>query len=98
MQVRGAAWKWSEAFMKAVDCSLRDQPLDAAELPDWHEHCARLARWRHDAEQARKEYLEGRTAQLRDLYHFWRNLGRYRLWGWRPRQPAENSFAEGKKR
>ena len=49
------------------------------------EHCNRLARWRHDAEQARKEYLEGRPAQLRDLYNFWRNLGRFRLLGWRPR-------------
>jgi hypothetical protein len=84
MQVRDAAWRWSEAFVKAADCSIRDRPLDAAELPDWHEHCARLARWQHDIEQARKKYLEGHPAQLRYLYSFWHSLGPFRLWKWRP--------------
>jgi hypothetical protein len=89
MQKRDAAWMWSEAFVDAADRSMNDRPVDAAELPDWYEHCNRLARWRHDAEQARKEYLEGRPAQLRDLYNFWRNLRQFRLCGWRSRRPMK---------
>jgi hypothetical protein len=72
--------EWSETFLQTVERSMRDRPSDA-EVPDWYEHCSRLARWRHDAEQARKEYLEGCPTQLRELYNFWRNLGRFRSWG-----------------
>ena len=80
MQKRDAAWMWSEAFVQGADLSINDRPVDAAELSDRYEHCARLARWRHDVEQARKAYQEGRPVQLRDLYNFWLDLGRFHLW------------------
>ena len=89
MQKREAAWIWSEAFVQVADLSINDRPVDAAEWSDWCNYCALLARWRHDAEQARKEYLEGRPDQLRDLYNFWRNLRQFRLCGWRSRRPMK---------
>jgi hypothetical protein len=70
-----------------MERSMCDRPSDA-EVPDWYEHCNRLARWRHSAEQARKEFLEGRPTQLRELYNFWRNLARFRSWGCRPPRHA----------
>jgi hypothetical protein len=81
-------------------------PLDGAELPDWYKHCDRLTQWWRDVEEARKEYLEGRPAQLRELYNFWRDVGRedvreqarlardsyprFRLWEWRPRRSTQS--------
>ena len=74
------AWRWSERFLRTLNTSMRDRPLDAAGLPDWHVHLNRLARWGHDVEQARKRYLDGSPAQLRKLFKFWRDLGRFHLW------------------
>jgi hypothetical protein len=35
MQLRDAAWRWSEKFVETVDRSIRDRPMDAAAMPDW---------------------------------------------------------------
>ena len=58
--------------------------------------------------EARKEYLEERPAQLRELDNFWRNVGRedvreqarlardsyprFRLWEWRPRRSVQSQM------
>ena len=101
MQKNNAVWMWSESFGEAVERAMLDPPLDPAEGLDWPKFCERLTQWWRDVAEARKEYLEGHPAQLRNLYNFWRNVGRedvreqamlarhsyprFRLWGWRAR-------------
>jgi hypothetical protein len=100
-QERDAVWFWSEAFGKAVERAMLEPPTDPAERSDWPKFCDRLTQWWRDVEEARKDYLAQRPAQLRNLYNFWRNVGRenpreqamlarhsyprFRMWGWRAR-------------
>ena len=78
--MRDAAWMWSETFLETANRLMaRDRPADV-EAPDWWEHFNRVARWSNEVEHARKEYLEGRPAQLQELYSFWLELGRFHLW------------------
>ena len=76
MQERDAVWMWSEAFAEAIKRMMLDPPLDPAERVEWPRFCKRLAHWWRDVEEARREYLAERPAQLRNLYTFWRNVGR----------------------
>jgi hypothetical protein len=69
MQESNAAWMWSEAFVEALECAMLDPPLDSAERSDWPKFCEKLRHWRHDVEEARKEYQQGRPAQLRYLHN-----------------------------
>jgi len=75
MQESNAAWTWSEAFVEAPECAMLDPPLDSAEQSDWPKFCEKLKHWRHDVEEARKEYQQGRPAKLRYLHNLWRNIG-----------------------